>query len=56
MEVSIDNLNIIIVAVLALALGRLVNRKVAFLDRYNIPYAVTGGILCSLVVLLLAAV
>ena len=56
MEVSIDNLNIIIVAVLVLALGRLVNRKVAFLDRYNIPYAVTGGILCSLVVLLLAAV
>ncbi|WP_419622643.1 sodium/glutamate symporter, partial [Thiolapillus sp.] len=55
-EVSIDNLNIIIVAVLVLALGRLVNRKVAFLDRYNIPYAVTGGILCSLVVLLLAAV
>jgi len=55
MEVNIDNLNIIIVAVLVLALGRLVNRKVAFLDRYNIPYAVTGGILCSLVVLLLAA-
>ncbi|BAO45577.1 sodium/glutamate symporter [Thiolapillus brandeum] len=56
MEVTIDNLNIIIVAVLVLALGRLVNRKAAFLEKYNIPYAVTGGILCSLVVLLLAAI
>ena len=53
MEISIANLDIIIVAVLVLALGKLLNRKLPFLETYNIPFAVTGGILCSLFVLML---
>ncbi len=55
MQISIANLDIIIVAVLVLALGRFLNRRIAFLEKYNIPLAVTGGIVCSLFVLLLQA-
>ncbi|WP_457673048.1 sodium/glutamate symporter [Thiolapillus sp.] len=55
MEIKIANLDIIIVAVLVLALGKLLNRKLPFLEKYNIPFAVTGGILCSLFVLALQA-
>lgn len=55
MEFKVENLDIVIVAVLVLALGRLLNQKIAFLEHYNIPFAVTGGIVCSLVVALLQA-
>ncbi len=55
MEISIANLDIIIVAVLVLALGRFLNRRIVFLEKYNIPLAVTGGIVCSLFVFLLQA-
>lgn len=55
MEIKIDNLNVVIVAVLVLALGKLINRKLPFLEQYNIPYAVTGGIVCSLFVAVLQA-
>jgi ESS family glutamate:Na+ symporter len=53
MEIGIANLDIIIVAVLVLALGKLLNRRISFLEKYNIPFAVTGGIVCSLFVALL---
>jgi ESS family glutamate:Na+ symporter len=53
MEVNLENLDVLIVAILVLYLGRLVTRKVRFLEYYNIPHAVTGGIICSLLVALL---
>lgn len=53
MEINLENLDVLIVAILVLYLGRLVTRKVRFLEHYNIPHAVTGGIICSLVVALL---
>ncbi len=56
MEVRLENLEVLIVAILVLWLGRVLTRRIAFLERYNIPLAVTGGILCSLLVALLAGV
>ena len=56
MEIKLDNLNVLIVAILVLWVGKLLTRRIPFLERYNIPQAVTGGILCSLLVALLASV
>ncbi|WP_071871591.1 sodium/glutamate symporter [Atopomonas hussainii] len=42
-------------AIIALWLGMAVNARVGFLERYNIPAAVTGGLLISLVLSLLQA-
>ena len=56
MDIKIANLDIIIIAILVLALGRLLNRMIPALERYNIPYAVTGGIVCSLFVAVLQGV
>jgi ESS family glutamate:Na+ symporter len=56
MTIMIENLDVLIVAILVLYLGRLLTRKIQFLDIYNIPPAVTGGIICSLLVALLQGV
>ncbi len=50
MEYTIDGANIVVLAVAVWFVGAFFNRKVAFLERYNIPVAVTGGLLCSLTV------
>jgi len=56
MEIRAENLEVLIVAILVLWLGQVLTRRIHFLDRYNIPLAVTGGIICSLVVALVASV
>ena len=56
MEIDVKNLDVIIVAVLVLFLGQLLTRNIPFLYRYNIPAAVTGGIICSLLVAVLEGV
>jgi ESS family glutamate:Na+ symporter len=53
MEIRIEDLDVVIVAVLVLFLGQMLTRNIAFLYRYNIPAAVTGGIICSLLVAVL---
>jgi len=53
MEIILENLDVLIVAILVLYLGRFLTGKIHFLDTYNIPPAVTGGIICSLLVALL---
>lgn len=53
MTININNLDALIVAILVLYLGQVLTRKIQFLDTYNIPLAVTGGIVCSLLVALL---
>ena len=54
MEIHLENLEVLIVAILVLWVGQVLTRRIRVLDRYNIPLAVTGGILCSLLVALLA--
>ena len=56
MEIRVENLDVVIVAVLVLFLGQLLTRNIPFLYRYNIPAAVTGGIICSLLVAVLEGV
>ncbi len=45
---ELDARQTIIVAILVLALGRYLNRRVHFLREYNIPEPVSGGILAAL--------
>jgi len=45
---ELDSRQTIIIAILVLFLGKFTNKKVNILRKYNIPEAVTGGILASL--------
>ncbi|MEM1071615.1 MAG: sodium/glutamate symporter [Planctomycetota bacterium] len=56
MSYEVAGADIVILAVLVLGLGHAINKRVPILDRANIPIPVTGGILCSLVVLGLSLV
>lgn len=53
MTLEIAGADILILAVLVLGVGHAVNQQIRLLDKANIPIPVTGGILCSLVVLAL---
>lgn len=50
MEYTVSGANIVALAVAVWFVGTFINRKIAFLERYSIPVAVTGGLLCSLIV------
>lgn len=45
---ELDSRQTLILAVLVLFLGRLLNNKINFLQKYNIPEPVTGGIIASI--------
>ncbi len=47
MEYTISGANVVVMAVAVWFVGTFINKKVAFLERYSIPVAVTGGLLCS---------
>lgn len=40
MDIKVENLDVLIVAILVLFLGRFVTGKVHFLDHYNIPLSI----------------
>ena len=50
MEYTIEGANILALAVAVWFLGTIINKKVVLLERYSIPVAVTGGLLCSIVI------
>ena len=50
MDYTVSGANIVVLAVAVWFVGTFINRKLAFLERYSIPVAVTGGLLCSLVI------
>ncbi len=50
MEYTVSGANIVVLAVTVWFVGTYINSQVPFLQRYSIPVAVTGGLLCSLVV------
>ena len=52
---EISGTSIVVVAVAVWFLGTSINKTVPFLQRYSIPVAVTGGLLCSLLVMALRA-
>ncbi|WP_419901738.1 sodium/glutamate symporter [Kiloniella sp.] len=52
-EIKIEGADVIIITVLVWFLGSFINRKLPTLERFNIPVAVTGGFLISLIVAIL---
>jgi ESS family glutamate:Na+ symporter len=44
----ISGTNLVIASILVLSLGKFINSRLSFLSRHNIPMAVTGGLLSSL--------
>ncbi len=54
-EHTISGTSIIVLAVGVWFLGTFVNKKLPFLQRYSIPVAVTGGLICSLTVMAVRA-
>ncbi len=53
METTISGANILVLSIFVWFLGTYLNRKISVLDRYSIPVAVTGGLICSAVITLL---
>ena len=49
----VEGANLIIASVLVLTIGRFINNKIPALTRFNIPVAVTGGLLCSVLLTIL---
>ena len=52
MQVQIEGLDVLTIAILVIFLGRFLTTHIAALQRYNIPPAVTGGLLCSILIAL----
>ena len=53
-EIVVKGSDIIILAILVLAVGNVITQKISLLRKFSIPIAVTGGLLCSIVVALIA--
>jgi ESS family glutamate:Na+ symporter len=51
--IELDTLRVLVLAIIVLWLGEQLTKKVAWLGRFSIPIAVTGGIVCSVIVALL---
>lgn len=54
-DILIQGSDIIILAILVLWVGDQITKKIHLLSRYSIPIAVTGGLLCSMVVAIIGA-
>lgn len=53
-EIILQPAQVLSLSILVLWLGGFVERRVSFLSEYNIPSAVTGGLICSVTVALIA--
>ncbi|HBE70199.1 MAG TPA: sodium/glutamate symporter [Planctomycetaceae bacterium] len=49
-ELNINVLDTLIVSIIVLYVGNLLTHKIPVLEKYSIPQAVSGGLLCSLIV------
>ncbi len=52
-EYHIAGADVLMVSILVLFLGAFITKKLRFLQHYNIPAAVTGGLICSLIIALI---
>ena len=48
-SIVIANGNLVLAALVVLFIGREINRRIDWLEQHNIPMAVTGGLLCSII-------
>lgn len=55
MEIVISGYDVLVISIVVWFIGAAVNRKIAFLERFSIPLAVTGGLICSTLVALIYA-
>lgn len=55
-EIRVEGTEIIILAIVVLWVGNQITQKVSLLRKYSIPIAVTGGLLCSVIVGITGAV
>ena len=53
-EFTLDPVRVLSLSIVVLWLGKAIERRLAFLSQNNIPSAVSGGIVCSVIVALLA--
>ena len=53
-EILIQGTDLIIIAILVLGLGSFLTGKISFLRKYSIPVSVTGGLICSIAVAVIA--
>lgn len=52
MQVQIEGLDVLTISILVIFIGRFLTTHIAALQRYHIPPAVTGGLLCSILIAL----
>jgi ESS family glutamate:Na+ symporter len=50
-EFQINGVDTLIISIVVLYVGNLITRRVSVLEKYSIPQAVTGGLICSLIIL-----
>ena len=50
--IELDTLRVLLLSVCVFWLGVYVNQRISFLEKYNIPAPVTGGLICSVLVAL----
>ncbi len=55
-ELHLEGADVIIIAILVLWLGGSITNRVELLKKYSIPLAVTGGLICSILVLVVDSV
>lgn len=53
--ILVDGADLVIVSILVLWVGHFLTQKIAVLQRFSIPIAVTGGLLCSVIVAIVTA-
>jgi len=49
-EIVVDGSDLVIVAIVVFWLGNFLTEKIPLLGKYSIPIAVTGGLVCSIIV------
>ena len=54
-QIVVQGADIVILSILVLAVGSAITRRVNVLSQFSIPIAVTGGLLCSIVVAVIGA-
>lgn len=53
MQIHLHGTDVIIISIIVLFLGRFITTKLTILDHFHIPHAVTGGLICSILVAVL---
>ena len=53
-DLYLEGSDVLVVAILVLWLGSYLTSRIPLLEKYSIPIAVTGGLICSIIIFLIA--